>query len=187
LAVRGAAVTVACLIALAGCGSSDPPSAALTKAKVAKELAGSPPALASLHRQSNQLLDGGRKAFEARLASLRGYPIVVNKWGSWCPPCRGEFPILQQVSARLGRTVAFLGVDSQDNYDNARKFLAKYPVSYPSYKDPDLEIAISLKGVPAQAFPTTTFYDRRGKLVYAHPAPYEKAADLIADIRRYTR
>jgi thiol-disulfide isomerase/thioredoxin len=179
-------ITLACAV-LTSCGASSPPSSAPSKQKVAKELAGSPAPLAKLHRQANQLLDGGRDAYERRLASLRGHPVVVNKWGSWCAPCRGEFPVLQRVALKLGRRVAFLGIDSQDNDGNARKFLADYPVTYPSYRDPDLKIAISIKGAPAQAFPTTVFYDRRGRLVYPHPGPYKSDADLIADIRRYAR
>jgi thiol-disulfide isomerase/thioredoxin len=139
--------------------------------------------LAALHRQANQLLFGGKPAFSARLASLRGYPVVVNKWGSWCGPCRGEFPAFQRASLQLGKKVAFLGLDGNDNNDDARKFLKSYPVSYPSYSDPDVSIAASIRA--AIAFPTTVFFDRRGKLVYSHPGPYAKAADLVTDIRRY--
>jgi thioredoxin-related protein len=58
-------------------------------------------------------------------------------------------------------------------------------VTYPSYKDPDVRIASSIQA--GVAFPTTVFFDRAGKLVYAHPGPYKNEADLIADIRRYTR
>ncbi|MFL5896830.1 MAG: TlpA family protein disulfide reductase [Thermoleophilaceae bacterium] len=150
---------------------------------MAKALAGSPPPLQSLHRQANQLLFGGKSAFRARLASLRGYPVVVNKWGSWCAPCRGEFPLFQKTSVQLGRKVAFLGLDGNDNNGDARRFLAQYPVSYPSYSDPDIRIASSIRA--AGPFPMTIFIDRRGKLVYVHAGPYTKASDLVVDIRRY--
>src|SRR5207248_7268204 len=98
----------------AGCGSS-PKSAAPSSAAVSHALAGSPPALASLHSQANRLLNGGPGAFKARLAALKGHPVVVNKWASWCGPCRAEFPMFQKLGVQLGRNVGFIGVNTQDN------------------------------------------------------------------------
>ena len=99
-----------------------------------RSFAGAPPPLAALHDQASELLDGGADAFKARLAKLRGYPVVVNKWASWCGPCRAEFPYFQrQVARSTAREVAFLGVDSNDNDGDAREFLSEYPVTYPSY------------------------------------------------------
>ena len=181
--MRIALVAIACLALLAGCGASEPKSAGITPAQMKKELAGSPPKLAALHNQGSQLLGGGKSAFQARLAELRGYPLVVNIWGSWCAPCRGEFPIFQRASVQVGKRVAFLGLDGQDNDGNARTFLKKYPVLYPSYRDPDVKIANSIRA--GSFFPTTTFFDKRGKLVYSHPGPYNSVKDLITDIRRY--
>ena len=73
--------------------------------------------------------------------SLRGYPVVVNVWASWCGPCRFEFPHFQRAAAAYGKRVAFLGIDSQDSDDAAATFLREEPVPYPSYTDPDEEIA----------------------------------------------
>jgi hypothetical protein len=58
-------------------------------------------------------------------------------------------------------------------------------VTYPSYRDPDLKIAPTIQA--GVAFPTTIFFDRKGKVVYAHPGPYNNADDLIADIKRYAQ
>src|SRR4051812_40437556 len=110
--VRRLAATLVIALALAGCGGSDPPSAAPSKERAERALAGSPPALASIHRQANQLLGGGTSAFDARIEQLRGHPVVVNKWASWCAPCRAEFPIFQRVGLRYGKRVGFLGVNS---------------------------------------------------------------------------
>jgi cytochrome c biogenesis protein CcmG/thiol:disulfide interchange protein DsbE len=141
--------------------------------------------LAALHAQGSELLGGGAGAFKRRLAALRGYPVVVNKWGSWCGPCREEFPTFQRLSARYGKRIAFLGVDGQDNAPSARKFLRQYPVSYPSYVDDHLAIAKVLQAV--QAFPSTVFYDRRGQVAYIKQGLYPDERTLTADLRRYAR
>ena len=166
-----------------GCGGSgggdygDPPP------DYAKDLAGSPPALAALHEQANDLLPGGTEAFEKRIVDLRGYPVVANVWASWCLPCRQEFPVLQKLSARYGKRVAFLGVNSEDSDDAATTFLGEEPVPYPSYTDPDKEILESLEGFGG--LPDTAFYDRSGKLVHLQQGPYREESELEADVRRY--
>jgi cytochrome c biogenesis protein CcmG, thiol:disulfide interchange protein DsbE len=170
---------------LAGCGSDEPRSAAPERSKVEKALAGAPAPLAGLHRQANELLGGGATAFRKRLRGLRGYPVVVNKWASWCPPCRGEFPFFQKQALERGTKVAFLGVDANDNDADARAFLDEYPVTYPSYKDPDQAVAAVFKG--AQAFPTTAFYDSKGGLAYVHQGGYATERKLAEDIERYAR
>jgi cytochrome c biogenesis protein CcmG, thiol:disulfide interchange protein DsbE len=172
-----------CLIAIAaltagGCGSSD--DGAGKHPDYEKALAGSPGPLAALHAEGNQLLDGGVDAYERRIAGLRGYPVVVNIWASWCGPCRIEFPAFQQLAAEYGKRVAFLGVDSQDNDDAARTFLRDNPVPYPSYTDPDEEIADSIGA--SRGLPATAFYDRRGELLYFTYIPYVEHEDLRAAI-----
>jgi len=160
-------------------------SASLPLAEARARLEGSPAPLAGLHAQSSKLLGGGSTAFVRRLHALRGYPIVVNKWGSWCPPCRAEFPHFQRQAAKHGRQIAFLGVDGQDNEKSARTFLAKFPVAYPSYIDGDLKIGRYLQAV--NAFPSTVFYDRRGGVAYIRQGSYPDERSLARDIRRYAR
>ena len=166
----------------AGCGTAESDATGGPHPDYAKALAGSPAPLAALHEQADDLLPGGREAFERRLAGLRGYPVVVNVWASWCVPCRQEFPVLQRLSARYGKKVAFLGLNSEDSNDAAATFLREEPVPYPSYADPDKAIAGSLGVV---GFPDTAFYDESGKLVYLKQGPYTEDADLEADVRRY--
>ncbi|MDQ6807254.1 MAG: TlpA family protein disulfide reductase, partial [Actinomycetota bacterium] len=139
----------------------------------------------ALHAQRNQLLGGGAGAFKARLSKLQGAPVVVNVWASWCSPCRAEFPLFQVASTRLGRRVAFLGVDTLDAASDARAFLGKFPVAYPSYEDSSGAIARSL--APTQGVPITVFLDRSGRVTYFHQGPYRTEGALISDIRRYAQ
>jgi len=148
-------------------------------------LKGSPPQLAAVHRQANELLGGGAEAFEARLAKLKGHPVVVNKWASWCPPCKAEFPFFANQAITRGRKIAFIGVDSSDNDADAAEFLRENPVSYPSYKDPDLKVAAVFNG--AGAFPSTAFYDSDGKLAYLKQGSYPTEQKLAEDVDRYAR
>ncbi|HEY1594706.1 MAG TPA: TlpA disulfide reductase family protein [Thermoleophilaceae bacterium] len=171
------------VLAIARGGNSNTKSSAPGKAAETKAFEGSPPALASVHSQEGQLLGGGSDAFKQRLVALKGHEVVVNKWAAWCGPCRQEFPVFQKVAVQYGKNVAFLGVDSQDSSGDAKRFLGQYPVSYPSYSDPDLKIAQSMDAVGA--FPTTVIYNRAGKKVSTHIGPYTKDADLVADIKRY--
>ena len=126
---------------------------------------------------------GGVPAFERQLRELRGTPVVVNKWASWCGPCRAEFPYFQAEAAERGTEIAFLGVDANDSEDAARTFLEDLPLPYPSFSDPDEEISELLEG--AREFPSTAFYDSKGELVYVKRGGYGSRADLAADIDRY--
>ena len=164
-------------------GGSEPAAKGFDLAKAKEQLAGAPQPLAALHDQSNQLLEGGTGAFEDRLAALRGHPVVINKWASWCGPCRAELPILQQISTAQGKRIAFVGVNARDKRGSAERFAARYPVPYPSYEDPDEKIARAIKA-PAN-FPVTLFVDADGKTVFTHQGGYRSAGDLNADIAKY--
>jgi cytochrome c biogenesis protein CcmG, thiol:disulfide interchange protein DsbE len=152
-------------------------------AEVRRALAGSPAPLAGLHSQAGSLLGGGMKAFKARLAALRGRPVVVNEWASWCPPCRNEFPLLAQASARYGKRVAFLGVNVSDNPGDAGSFLRGHPLSYPSYTDSNGAIAASFGN--AQALPITIYFSPSGKKAYTHIGYYAAQEALDSDVERY--
>lgn len=162
-------------------GASSRPPFDLAEAK--RKLAGAPAPLAALHAQSSRLLGGGPAAFRRRLAALKGYPVVVNKWASWCAPCRTEFPIFQSQATAKGRRVAFLGLNAGDQTEPARRFLRDTPVPFPSYLDPDEDIAKTIRA-PAN-YPITVFFDERGKFVYAHQGGYRREADFAADLKRY--
>src|SRR4051812_22236364 len=149
-----------------------PPKRPSAPPRAQRERGGPRAPRAGLHRQSARLLGGGRPAFERRVAGLKGYPVVVNKWASWCGPCRTEFPIFQSEAVKQGKRVAFVGVNAGDSRDPARRFLRATPLPFPSYVDPSEEIAKSIRA-PAN-YPIPVFFDRRGRLVYIHQGGYRQ-------------
>lgn len=130
-------------------------------------------------------IDGGRDAFEAFIEKQRGTPVVVNKWASWCGPCRHEFPFLRSQARKRKGEVVFVGVNSQDNRGDALEFLAEHPVPFKHFEDPKQEIAASFNGV--QGFPVTAFYGADGEREYVHIGGYASEARLAEDIERYAR
>jgi cytochrome c biogenesis protein CcmG/thiol:disulfide interchange protein DsbE len=94
-------------------------------------------------------LDGA----SVRLSELRGRPVVINFWSTWCLPCKQEHPLLQQAPD-LYPDAVFLGVLYQDEPDAARKYLARAPVRYEQLVDPDGKVAIAygVTGVPETFF-----------------------------------
>jgi cytochrome c biogenesis protein CcmG, thiol:disulfide interchange protein DsbE len=183
-----ASIVAALALGLGACGGDsgdeDAGNPASRATDYAKALADAPPKLAAVYDQGNELLDGGKNALEAQLDELRGYPVVVNVWASWCGPCRFEFPYLQSQSAKRGERIAFLGVDVRDSEDAARTFLDEFPVPYPSFTDPDDDVRRDLHSV---GLPSTAFYDATGELAYLKQGPYESEDDLADDIDRYAR
>jgi thiol-disulfide isomerase/thioredoxin len=169
---------VAAVAALSACGAETPErSAPISGARSSDD------PLADIRVQANQLLDGGPEAFRARLAELRGHPVVVNQWASWCGPCRFEFPFFRSQARKLDGRVAFLGVNSRDSREEAEAFLRERPVPFPHYFDKDASIARVFRG--GRAWPTTAFYDASGKLQFTHQGSYASEAKLEEEIRRY--
>jgi thiol-disulfide isomerase/thioredoxin len=155
----------------------------LTIAQMQARLANSPAPLAALHAQANELLAGDAHALHARLAALRGYPVVINKWASTCEPCRAESGVFQRAAVTLGREVAFIGLDSGDpSRTEALGFLRNFPQSYPSYYDQSGNLGAAV--TDSSFTPVTVFYDRTGGR-YIHQGPYPSVAKLEEDTRRY--
>ncbi len=188
VAITGA-VALAVLLAIGLAQLAEKPSTPaaeaprLTPAQMRARLAGSPAPLAALHAQADALLGGGGRALRARLAALRGWPVVINKWASWCQPCRSESGAFQRASVNLGRRVAFIGIDSGDSSRGvALAFMRAFPVSYPSFYDPSERLGLEV--TDSSFRPVTVFYDARGG-EYIHQGPYPSAAKLERDVQRY--
>ena len=185
-------IAILVLASPAGCGggedTGDPGSLDAESALSAEEAAEpveASPELEDIRSEANQILDGGLDGYEARIAELEGTPIVVNKWASWCLPCREEFPYFQTQAFERGDEVAFLGLLSNDGPETGATFLDRFPTPYPSYLDSDQDIASSL--TIARGFPTTVFYGSDGKVVHTKVGPYESEDELAADIDRYAQ
>ncbi len=105
------------------------------------------------------LIGGGEVTF----SSLRGKPVVINFWASWCPPCRDEAPILEKVwRSYQDRGVAFIGVDIQDTEEAAQAYIQEFGITYPNGLDIDGRITIDY-GV--SGIPVTFFINREGVII----------------------
>ncbi len=183
LTVLGLIVLIAIGVAQLPHSSGGDTAMPLTAAQTSALLAGSPGPLAALHAQAGMLLEGGSPALHARLASLKEYPVVINKWASWCVPCQEESAAFQRVSAEYGARVAFIGIDSEDPHRaDARSFLKSFPVSYPSYYDKSGSLGLQLTDSTFR--PVTVFIPAHGR-GYIREGQYPSAAKLKRDVQRY--
>lgn len=143
-----------------------------------KALAGAPAELAALHDDRGELIAGNALA---KIRALRGTPVVVNAWGTWCAPCVTEFPVFARVSTEMGGQVAFLGVNTTDVNERARRFLRQHPVAYPSLIDGE---AAYLRHVGALGLPFTVFINRDGEQ-FVHQGGFDSVSALRRSVQRY--
>lgn len=110
-------------------------------------------------RLARALADG-----KLSLRELRGTPVVLNFWASWCIPCREEAPLLQRTWREQARPreVLFLGLDMQDVAGDARDFMRTFDISYLNIRDPGNGVA---RRYGVTGIPTTFFLTARGKIV----------------------
>ncbi|HEU5033568.1 MAG TPA: TlpA disulfide reductase family protein [Mycobacteriales bacterium] len=121
-----------------------------------------------------------------RLGGLRGRPLVLNIWGSWCRPCQKETKFFAQAYDEMKPGVRFLGVDTEESDpDSALDFAAHVspPMRYPSVLDEDRKVLIELHG--PIAVPSTVFVRADGTVVKQVSSAYDSLAQLRADIARY--
>jgi cytochrome c biogenesis protein CcmG/thiol:disulfide interchange protein DsbE len=118
-----------------------------------------------------------------RLGELRGHPVVLNFWASWCVPCGKEAPALAASAKTHAGEVAFLGVDIQDFEGDALRFLRRHDAPYVSVRDKGTRLytVYGLTGIPE-----TYYLDRRGRVV-AHSVGEVARDDLESGIAKAVR
>jgi thiol-disulfide isomerase/thioredoxin len=121
-----------------------------------------------------------------RLASYRGKVVVVNFWGSWCDPCRGEAPTLAVLSEQYrSHGVSFLGDDVGDTPTNALAFTKSVGITYPSMNDASYAIVQDFdKVVPVGYTPTTVVIDRTGHIagLVIGTVTYQTMTTMLHDV-----
>jgi thiol-disulfide isomerase/thioredoxin len=100
------------------------------------------------------------------LSEQTGKVVVLNVWGSWCPPCRKEAPELVAASKELGTSVQFIGLNTRDlDPAPAKKFVQEFGVPFPSIYDPNGKALLRFRGqISPKAIPTTLVIDKNGKV-----------------------
>jgi cytochrome c biogenesis protein CcmG, thiol:disulfide interchange protein DsbE len=109
----------------------------------------------------------------ASLDSYRGRVVLLNFWASWCLPCQREAPLLERAQHKLERNNGtVLGVTYQDTTTDARSFVHRYGLTYPSLRDVTGEVTHSYG---TQALPESFVLDRRGRVVQISRGEVSKA------------
>jgi thiol-disulfide isomerase/thioredoxin len=139
---------------------------------------GGPAATTGAHPREATLSSAG--ALGARVRALRGSPIVIEVWASWCAPCRKQLQLSAPAARRYHGQVAFLGADAHDTAAAARSYLAHHPLSYSSYPVTLKQLRTSIPNIAG--LPTTIFLNSTGRIVYVHVGEYSSVAALNRDI-----
>ena len=139
------------LVAIVGYAVTRPSSAASFQAS------GTPVPLP----EAGQLTELSGDDFEGVLVGLRGTPVIVNIWASWCAPCRTETPLLERTWQAHSGDVVILGVASKDVFASSVKFMKEFDVTYPNVYDTSGEIRARLG---LRGFPTTYVFGADGTL-----------------------
>jgi cytochrome c biogenesis protein CcmG, thiol:disulfide interchange protein DsbE len=108
---------------------------------------------------------------EGEIADYRGHWVLVNLWASWCVPCRREAPVLDRFARRYrDRDVRVLGIDVQDNSDDALAFVRKYGIDYPQLRSVGAERS---EAFGSTGVPENFLVDPRGRLAFVWRGPVD--------------
>jgi cytochrome c biogenesis protein CcmG/thiol:disulfide interchange protein DsbE len=164
-----AAVVVA--LALAACTTGAP----VTREGGGSIRARNAASAALLPAEADALPDFTLARYDRLLGELRGTPVVVNMWASWCEPCKTDAPMLARAHAAYGDRVQFLGIDIEDSVASAQGFVRTYDWTFPSIRDPAFPSSFR-SGLGFAGQPNTLFYDAAGDVVRSWQGPLTQDA-----------
>jgi cytochrome c biogenesis protein CcmG, thiol:disulfide interchange protein DsbE len=111
------------------------------------------------------------------IADYRGHWVLVNLWASWCLPCRAEAPVLNRFAHRYrNHNVRVLGIDVQDNSDDALAFVREYGVAYPQLRSVGAERS---EAFGSTGVPENFLVDPRGRLAFIRRGPVD--GEILAE------
>jgi len=168
--------------ALAACSSDRGTTPSSSSGSIPASNAATAPLLPT---RADALPDFTLARYDDLLRQLRGTPVIVNLWGSWCPPCKTEAPMLAEAHRTYGDRVQFIGVDIEDSVSAGRQFVRRYGWTFPSIRDPDFPSAFR-QGLGFVGQPDTLFYDAAGHLASSWQGPITKDA-LRSGVRSILR
>jgi cytochrome c biogenesis protein CcmG/thiol:disulfide interchange protein DsbE len=108
-----------------------------------------------------QALDGS----SFRLSDLRGHPILINFWATWCGPCQLEMPLIEQYYQKYNPNLVVLAVNNDEPEPDVRAFVTSHKLTFPVLLDPGAKVEDLYR---VRAFPTTFFVDKSGTIRYQH-------------------
>jgi thiol-disulfide isomerase/thioredoxin len=99
------------------------------------------------------------------LADLRGRPVLINFWATWCGPCQQEMPLLQQYYQKYKADLVVLAVNNDEPRPDVQAFVTNLNLTFPVLLDPGMKVEDLYQ---VRAFPTTFFVDKSGTIRYQH-------------------
>jgi peroxiredoxin len=149
-------LALVCLFAVAGCGSSSGPKESKANAASSKtealDIGSTAPDF------TVTMLDGSK----VKLSSLRGKPVFLNFWATWCPPCVGEMPHFQALYPKYKDKMHFLAVSIDSDSATVEKFVKSKSYTFPIAFDTNKTVAGTYN---IQAIPTSFILDKDGKII----------------------
>ncbi|MEZ4372964.1 MAG: TlpA disulfide reductase family protein [Polyangiaceae bacterium] len=108
-----------------------------------------------------EVIHEGDEGSRIRLSNLKGKPVLLDFWASWCGPCRMQAPIVDQIAREYGEQLHVVGVDTGDALEPAQVFAKQAKLSYPCVFDPD---GAAAKSYGVSTLPTLVLIDKEGSV-----------------------